>query len=184
MRSSTLWDITLTSPLKDNRRFGGKCRLHLQKSSACYLLHIGFLLRVFFDPEDEGEMFLRWLSTGYTALYPRIWDSSKMSWFYKRRTYKAVFHVSRNLRRLSRWNLFSVAGATLYKIWGTVDVTQDSSKVSVSQTGNRAVLAACRFQIEALLPFETLVTFYQNMLRNIPDNITAQIHRCENLDLQ
>jgi hypothetical protein len=26
--------------------------------SACYLLHAGFLLGLFFDPEDEGNMFL------------------------------------------------------------------------------------------------------------------------------
>jgi hypothetical protein len=32
------------------------------------------LLSLFFDPEDGGEMFLLnicWLSTDYTALYPR-----------------------------------------------------------------------------------------------------------------
>jgi hypothetical protein len=27
--------------------------------SACYLLHAGFLFGLFFDPEDEGDMFLR-----------------------------------------------------------------------------------------------------------------------------
>jgi hypothetical protein len=25
--------------------------------SACYLLHAGFLLGLYFDPEDEGDMF-------------------------------------------------------------------------------------------------------------------------------
>jgi hypothetical protein len=25
----------------------------------CYLLHAGFLLVLFFDPEDEGDMFLQ-----------------------------------------------------------------------------------------------------------------------------
>jgi hypothetical protein len=41
--------------------------------------HAGFFLGLFFDPEDGGDIFLRnvgWLSTGYTALYPRIWYSS------------------------------------------------------------------------------------------------------------
>jgi hypothetical protein len=28
-------------------------------SSACNLLHTGFLFSVFFDPEDGGDMFLR-----------------------------------------------------------------------------------------------------------------------------
>jgi hypothetical protein len=39
-----------------------------------YLSPAGFLLGVFFDAEDGGYMFLRnvcWLSTDYTALYPR-----------------------------------------------------------------------------------------------------------------
>jgi hypothetical protein len=29
MKSSVFWDITPSSPLKINRRFGGTCRLHL-----------------------------------------------------------------------------------------------------------------------------------------------------------
>jgi hypothetical protein len=32
--------------------------LHKQRS-ACYLLHSGFLLGLFFDPEDGGNMFLQ-----------------------------------------------------------------------------------------------------------------------------
>jgi hypothetical protein len=30
MKSSVVWDITLRSPLKVNRRFGGTCHLHFQ----------------------------------------------------------------------------------------------------------------------------------------------------------
>jgi hypothetical protein len=47
------------------RAFGGTCRLHLQGlriSEAmvdCCLLQAGFLLGLFFDGKDEGEMFLR-----------------------------------------------------------------------------------------------------------------------------
>jgi hypothetical protein len=39
------------------------------------LLHAGFLLLLFFDYEDGGEMFLRnigWLSVNYAAFYPRF----------------------------------------------------------------------------------------------------------------
>jgi hypothetical protein len=39
-----------------------------------YLLHAGFLLGLLFDPEDEGDMFVRnigCLSPRYTAVYPR-----------------------------------------------------------------------------------------------------------------
>jgi hypothetical protein len=54
--------------------FGGKCRLHLQgrstsqasnqqetgrkQSSACCLPHAGFLLGLFLETEDGGDMFL------------------------------------------------------------------------------------------------------------------------------
>jgi hypothetical protein len=31
----------------------------LSSCSSCYLLHAGFLLRLFFDPEDGGDIFLR-----------------------------------------------------------------------------------------------------------------------------
>jgi hypothetical protein len=36
--------------------------------------HAGFLLDLFFEPEDGGDKFIRnvsWFSTKYTALYPR-----------------------------------------------------------------------------------------------------------------
>jgi hypothetical protein len=44
------------------------------KVASGYLFQVGFLISLLFDPEDEGDMFLRnvgCLSTGYTALYPR-----------------------------------------------------------------------------------------------------------------
>jgi hypothetical protein len=49
MKSSIFCDIIPCSPLKTNRRFGGKC---LQQSSACYLFQGDFLLGLSFDPED------------------------------------------------------------------------------------------------------------------------------------
>jgi hypothetical protein len=69
MKNYTFWDIMQYNPLKFNRRFEEKCRLHLQcrrirqerkqrnaDSSTCYLLHAGFLLGLFFYPEDGGDM--------------------------------------------------------------------------------------------------------------------------------
>jgi hypothetical protein len=44
-KSSTFWDITPCGPLKVN--------------SACYMFHAGFLLGLFVDPEDGGDMFVR-----------------------------------------------------------------------------------------------------------------------------
>jgi hypothetical protein len=49
----------------------------LRALATCF--HAGFLLSLFFSPEDGSDMLLRnvgWLSTDYTALYPRRWYSS------------------------------------------------------------------------------------------------------------
>jgi hypothetical protein len=43
--------------------------------------HAGFLLGLFYNPEDEADMFLRnvgWLPTDYKALYPRRQNSLKV----------------------------------------------------------------------------------------------------------
>jgi hypothetical protein len=79
MKSSIFCDITPCSPLKVNLRFWGISSLHIPgrkkkppwNSSACYLLHTGYFLGLFFDPENE-DMFLRsvsWISMDYTPIY-------------------------------------------------------------------------------------------------------------------
>jgi hypothetical protein len=72
MKNTMFWDITPCSLLKVNGRFGGTYRLHLQGRkisrarneresralfAACF--HAGFLLGLFFGPEDGGDMLFR-----------------------------------------------------------------------------------------------------------------------------
>jgi hypothetical protein len=62
MNSIIFWDVTPFSLLRCNRRFGGTYRLHLLAEN------------FFFDPEDEGDMFLQnvsCISTDYTASHSR-----------------------------------------------------------------------------------------------------------------
>jgi hypothetical protein len=83
MESSASWCITPCSPLKDNRRFGGNISppvfVYNPKCLFATYFHDGFLLGLFIDPEDGGDMSLRnvgCLSTDYAALYPRRYYSS------------------------------------------------------------------------------------------------------------
>jgi hypothetical protein len=78
MKDSIFWDKTSCGPLKVSRRFGETCRIHsqgqIQKRTACYLLHVGFVLGLFFDSEDGDDILLQnvdLLSTDYITLYPR-----------------------------------------------------------------------------------------------------------------
>jgi hypothetical protein len=40
-----------------NSHSGGYEERYHRQSSACYLLHVGFLLGLFFDPKDGGDVF-------------------------------------------------------------------------------------------------------------------------------
>jgi hypothetical protein len=67
MKGSVLWNIMLCSPLKVKGSIGGTCRLQGQRrsqarnlsDSGCYQLHAGFLIGLFFYPEDGGDMCLQ-----------------------------------------------------------------------------------------------------------------------------
>jgi hypothetical protein len=63
--SSIFWYITPRSPLKVNRRYGETCCIHLQgrinrtRNKREIRWQAGFLLGLFFDPKDSGDMLLR-----------------------------------------------------------------------------------------------------------------------------
>jgi hypothetical protein len=74
IKSSVFWDITSCSTLKVSWRFRGTCHLHLQGQRLSHCFHSGISRSLFLDPEHGGVVFLwnvNWLSTDYTALYPR-----------------------------------------------------------------------------------------------------------------
>jgi hypothetical protein len=51
MKSIIFWDITPYSPLEVNRR--------AEENIASTCFYVGFLLGLFFDPEDGRDMFIR-----------------------------------------------------------------------------------------------------------------------------
>jgi hypothetical protein len=97
MKSSVFWGETPYSLLKVNGSFGRTCRLHLQSrrisltrnqhDASRTALRAGLLLGLFFDPEDEGNIFLRnvgLLSTDYTISYSRRWNSTNTKFVFPR----------------------------------------------------------------------------------------------------
>jgi hypothetical protein len=76
MKSYIFRNKTPCSPLKDNRRFGGICRCHLQvrrRGSACYKFHAGFLFWAYIsilkmESTRSSEKF-DWFLVDYTTLY-------------------------------------------------------------------------------------------------------------------
>jgi hypothetical protein len=103
MKSYIFWDIMSCSPLRINRHFGGTCHLYLQgrrisqARNQATSFHAGFLLGLFFDPEDGGDMFFRnvgWLSANCTALCPRR-QNSRMRVF-ENRVLRRIFWRKRD----------------------------------------------------------------------------------------
>jgi hypothetical protein len=65
MKSIIFWDIPPYDPLNVCRRFGGTYHLYLQGQRISWATelvtcsHTGFLLGLFFDPEDGGDVPLK-----------------------------------------------------------------------------------------------------------------------------
>jgi hypothetical protein len=74
MKSSIFWDIKPCSPLKLTRRL----------LAACF--HTGFLLCLFFDPEDGGDMFLRNGLLGIIYSKIELFIVGYFKWTHKYRT--------------------------------------------------------------------------------------------------
>jgi hypothetical protein len=114
MKSSIFWDITLCSPLKDNRCFGGTCRLHLQGRRKSHERNRREASSKQ-SPEDGGDMFLRnigWLSTDYTVWYPR-----RHNFFVDYYTMLSVYRLHRGEWCVTNWKAGSGRGLIVVLSW-------------------------------------------------------------------
>jgi hypothetical protein len=65
--------------LKERNTSRNQLEVDIKQSTVCSLFYSGFFLGLFFHTQDGGDIFLRnidWLSTDYTALYPKRHNSS------------------------------------------------------------------------------------------------------------
>jgi hypothetical protein len=103
-KSSIFWNITIRWKSTD------VSEKHVP-SLFSYLLQARFVLGIFFDPEDGGDMFLRnvgWLSADYMALYHRRYNSSYSPvWGPRILQILYIPNISRNDASCvySRWNI-------------------------------------------------------------------------------
>jgi hypothetical protein len=79
MKISIFSDITPCSPLKVNEVWEEYVACIFR--SACYLLRAGFLLSLFFDPEDEGD-FLPKRRLTFNGLHGVIPEDKTFQFFY------------------------------------------------------------------------------------------------------
>jgi hypothetical protein len=82
------------------------------RSSACYLFHAGLFLGLFFDLEDRGDM-VRWLSTDYTALYPRRLNL----------ILSHLFHQNRENHKKEKWQIWFNNSLSLYTWENKFEIT-------------------------------------------------------------
>jgi uncharacterized membrane protein YciS (DUF1049 family) len=158
LKTSIFRDITPCSPLKLNRYFGGTSRLHLPLLATCF--HAGFLLGLFFYPEDGGDMFLRnisWLPTDYTLLATCFHTGFLLGLYFYPEDGGDMF-----LRNIS---------------WLPTDYTL----LAICFHAGFLLSLFFTLKMEAIFSSETSVDFHQTTRRYIPEDGTLHNHRCDNL---
>jgi hypothetical protein len=110
-------------------------------------LHPGFLLDLFFDLENRGDMFLRnigWLSTDCTALYPRRWCSSTIVMsviifndYYSQESFLfgRSFHSHYSEKRTVFWKVTQCSSERAQHFVGTCRLHLQGQRVNQARTG-------------------------------------------------